>query len=86
MPSMGVEEAYVTVRTSSGVIYTNILPYLCGSLQCPMTDVELEAKFWTRPRVGASVCGAEKLIANIWCIQDLDDAGELMRRMVPVRL
>jgi 2-methylcitrate dehydratase PrpD len=85
-PSMGVEEAYVNVRTSSGVTYTKHIPYLRGSLQCPMTDAELEAKFLDQAAFGRSGCDAKKLIDDIWRVEDLDDVAELMRRMAPVRL
>lgn len=83
--SVGVEEAYVTVRTSSGETHTKHIPYLRGGLQCPMTDAELEAKFLDQAAFGTLACGPKQLIDNIYRIEELDDVTELMRMMAPAR-
>ena len=80
-PAVGVEEAYVTVRTTSGASYTKHVPHLRGSLQCPMTDAELEAKFVDQAAIGAPGCDAHALIDALWRIEDLDDAARLMPLM-----
>lgn len=82
-PSVGAEEAHVTVRTASGASYTKHVPHLRGSLQCPMTDAELEAKFLDQARIGAPACGAKSLIDALWHIEELDDVAKLMPMLVP---
>lgn len=80
-PAVGVEEAHVTVRTTSGASYTRHVPHLRGSVQCPMTDAELEAKFVDQAAIGAPGCDAHALIDALWRIEDLDDAARLMPMM-----
>ena len=81
--SVAVEEAYVTVRTTSGATYAKYIPHLRGGPQCPLTDGELEAKFLDQAAIGAPGCDAKQLIDNIWGMEDLDDVAELVRMTAP---
>jgi 2-methylcitrate dehydratase PrpD len=80
-PSVRVEEAYVTVRTTSGATYTKHIPHLHGGPEWPMTDAELEAKFIDQAEIGVPGCDAKELVDHIWRIEELDDVAELIRRM-----
>ena len=82
-PAVGVEEAHVTVRTNSGASHTKHVPHLRGSLQCPITDAELEAKFVGQAAIGAPRVNAHALIDALWRIETLDNAAALMPMMVP---
>ncbi len=79
--TVGVEEAHVTVRSKSGASHAKHVPHLRGSLQCPMSDGELEAKFIDQAAVGAPGVDARALIAALWRIEELDDVARLMPMM-----
>lgn len=79
--SIGLEEAYVTVRTRSGASFEKHIPRLRGSPQCPLSDAELEAKFLDQAAIGVPGCDAQRTIDTIWRIDQLDDVAELMRMM-----
>lgn len=81
--AVGNEEAYVTVRTRSGASFEKHIPHLRGSLQCPLSDGELEAKFLDQAALGAPGCDARRIIDAIWHIDELDDVAALMRMLVP---
>jgi len=81
--AVGNEEAYVTVRTRSGASFGKHIPHLRGSLQCPLSDGELEAKFLDQAALGAPGCDARRIIDAIWHIDELDDVAVLMRMLVP---
>jgi len=85
-PAVGVEEAYVTVRTRSGASFEKHIPYLRGGLQCPLSDADLEAKFLDQAALGAPGCDAQRIIDAIWHIDDLDDVAGLMRMLAPAAL
>jgi len=84
--AVGIEEAYVIVRTRSGASYEKHIPHLRGGLQCPMSDAELEAKFLDQAALGAPGCDAKRIIDAIWHIDKLDDVAGLVRMMVPAAL
>ncbi len=80
--AVGIEEAYVTVRTRSGASFEKHIPYLRGSLQCPLSDADLEAKFLDQAALGAPGCDAQRIIDTIWHIDQLDDVAGLVRMLV----
>ena len=84
--AVGVEEAYVTVRTRSGATFEKHIPRLRGGLQCPLSDADLEAKFLDQAALGAPGCDARRIIDAIWHIDELDDVAGLVRMLVPVAL
>jgi len=84
--AVGIEEAYVTVRTRSGASFEKHFPHLRGGLQCPMSDAELETKFLDQAMLGTPGCDAKRIIDVIWHIDELDDVAGLARMMVPAAL
>lgn len=84
--AVGNEEAYVTVHTRSGASFGKHIPYLRGTLQCPMSDAELEAKFLDQAALGAPGCDAKRIIDALWHIDQLDDVAGLVRMLVPATL
>ena len=81
--AVGIEEAYVTVRTRSGASFEKHIAHLRGGLQCPMSDAELEAKFLDQAALGAQGCDAKRIIDAIWRLDALDDVAGLARMMAP---
>ncbi len=81
--AVGNQEAYVTVRMRSGASFEKHIPHLRGSLQCPMSDAELEAKFLDQAALGAPGCDAQRIIDAIWQLEALDDVAGLARMLVP---
>jgi 2-methylcitrate dehydratase PrpD len=79
--SVGVEEAHVTVRDKSGKEFAKHIPHLPGSLQCPMSDAELEAKFTDQAAAGAPKCDTRALIDALWRMDELEDVGKIMPMM-----
>ncbi len=73
----------MTVRTRSGASYEKHIPHLRGSLQCPMSDAELEAKFLDQAALGARGCDAKRILDAIWHIDQIDDVAGLVRMLVP---
>jgi len=82
--AVGNEEAYVTVRTRSGVSFEKHIAHLRGGPKCPLSDGELEAKFRDQAALGAPGCDAQPIIDAIWRLDELDDVAALMRMLVPV--
>ncbi len=84
--AVGVEEAYVTVRTRSGASFEKHIPHLRGGLQCPLSDADLEAKFLDQAALGAPGCNAQRIMDAIWHIDERDDAAGLTRMLVPAAI
>jgi hypothetical protein len=76
---VGVEEAHVEVRMASGQRYTKHVPHLRGSLQCPMSDAELEAKFVDQTTLSVPGFDAVQAIEALWRLESLDDVAVLAR-------
>lgn len=72
-------EAYINVRLRDGRTLTKHVEHAIGSMQRPMSDADLEAKF--RGLAGAILPSAQvdKLIDICWSLGKLDDAGEVAR-------
>jgi 2-methylcitrate dehydratase PrpD len=71
--AVGVEEAHVCVRMNSGASFSKHVPHLRGSLQCPMSDAELEAKFIDQVAISAPDIDAPRALAALWNIEALDN-------------
>ena len=59
--AVGVEEAHVEVRMHSGNSFSKHVPHLRGSLQCPMSDAELETKL--ADQVALAAPGIDALVS-----------------------
>ncbi len=78
-PAVGVEEAHVEVRMASGQRYTKHVPHLRGSLQCPMSDAELEAKFVDQTTLSVPGYDARRALQALWQLESLEDVAVLAR-------
>ena len=63
---------------ASGATYAKHVPHLRGSLQCPMSDAELEAKFIDQVAISAPAIDAPRAIDALWNIAALDDVSSLV--------
>jgi 2-methylcitrate dehydratase PrpD len=77
------DQARIAIRLKSGKSVEKFVEHAIGSLDRPMSDADLEAKFHgladgilTRP-------GADRLMRLCWDIGKLKDAGEVARASVP---
>ena len=82
-PAVGRVEAIVAVHTTDGRILSTHVRHARGSVECPMTDVEIEAKFRELAAAGAPGCRADRIIALVRSLEAADDAAALARASVP---
>jgi len=77
------DEAHLRVTLKGGRVLDKHVPHAIGSLERPMSDADIEAKFdgLTRGVVGED--RARQLRELAWSIGALKDAGEICRASVP---
>ncbi len=73
--AVGVEEAFVDVQLKSGTVHSQHVPHLRGSLQCPLSDAELEAKFLDQAAISAPAIDARRAMDALWGLHARDDAA-----------
>src|SRR5512134_494952 len=83
----GVHEdaVHVTIRLKSGKVLEKHVEHAVGSLDRPMSDADLEAKFRGLADGILSKPESDELIRLCWDIGKLKDAGEVARASVPGR-
>lgn len=71
----GARSARVTVQLNDGRQFTHFQPTRKGDPEMPLTDAELEAKFFelSEPAIGTQA--ARGLLARLWTIDGTDDVG-----------
>jgi 2-methylcitrate dehydratase PrpD len=76
-PDLALDKAAARVRIAlkDGRTFERDVPYAIGSLEKPMSDRDLEAKF--RELAADAGCDAERLIELVWTVDALDDVSEL---------
>jgi 2-methylcitrate dehydratase PrpD len=77
--SIREDEVKIRLTKRDGTVIEKHVAHAIGSLERPMSDADLEAKFThlSEPVVGASV--AAKLIQLCWALEGLSDVGEIAR-------
>jgi 2-methylcitrate dehydratase PrpD len=80
---MHEDQVHVTIRLKDGRTLEKFIEHAVGSIDRPMTDAQLEAKF--RGLTAGILTGAEtdRLLHLCWDIANLDDAAEVARATVP---
>jgi 2-methylcitrate dehydratase PrpD len=78
-PSIRRTEAHVTVTLHDGTVLHRHVEHARGTLECPLSDAEIEAKF--RDLVAGVLPDeqAARLIDLCWRVCELEDAGEIAR-------
>lgn len=72
-------EAHVSVTLRDGRVLSHHVPHALGTLQRPMSDQDLEAKFRALVEPVLSVDQANTLIQLCWNAGDLHDVGDIAR-------
>ncbi|MES2561878.1 MAG: MmgE/PrpD family protein, partial [Pseudomonadota bacterium] len=71
--------AYVTVTLNDGRVLEHHVPHALGTLQRPMSDADLEAKFRALVQPILSKARTDELIKLCWNAERLDDIGVIAR-------
>jgi 2-methylcitrate dehydratase PrpD len=79
------DQVHVTIRLKNGKALEKHVEHAVGSLDRPMSDSDLEAKFRGFADGILSKSETDKLIRLCWDIGKLKDAGEVARASVPGR-
>jgi 2-methylcitrate dehydratase PrpD len=77
------DQVHVAIRLKSGTVLEKHVEHAVGSLDRPMSDADLEAKFRGLADGVLSQAETDKLIRLCWDIGKLDDAGTIARASVP---
>ena len=81
--AVGKDAAIVSVTLKNGKSYEANVPHATGSLERPMTDADLEAKFRALVAASYSTCDANDVIELVWSLDNLNDSAALVRATVP---
>ena len=80
---MHEDQTRVAIRLKNGRTLEKYIEHAIGSLDRPMSDAALEAKFRAFAKGILSEGECEALILLCWDVEKLKDAGELARASVP---
>jgi 2-methylcitrate dehydratase PrpD len=78
-PAIGKMEARVRVELRSGAVLTKHVEHALGSLERPLSDADLEAKFRSLVDGVLPEAQAQRLIELCWKVGELEDAGAISR-------
>ena len=84
-PAMHEDQTRVTICTKDGRTLEKFVEHAIGSLDRPMSDADLEAKFRGLAKGILDPAQTDRLIRLCWDVGSLEDAGEIARASVPVR-
>jgi 2-methylcitrate dehydratase PrpD len=77
------DQVHVAVKLKNGKVLEKRVEHAVGSLNRPMSDSDLEAKFRGLAAGILSQAETDKLIRLCWDVGELDDAGTVARASVP---
>jgi 2-methylcitrate dehydratase PrpD len=78
-PALAQDQARVKLRLRDGRVLERFVEHAVGSVENPMTDAQLEAKFSGLVSGILSDDRARRLIELCWTAERLDDAGDIAR-------
>jgi 2-methylcitrate dehydratase PrpD len=79
---MHEDQTRVTITLKDGRTFEKFVEHAIGSLERPMSDADLEAKFRGLAKGILSAEETDRLIGLCWKIQSLADASEIARASV----
>ena len=82
-PGIHEDQVRVTVRLKDGRVLEKFVEHAIGSVDKPMSDADLEAKFRAFAEGILSARERDNLMRLCWDIAQLKDAGEVARASVP---
>ena len=77
------DQAHVAIRLKGGKTLEKFVEHAVGSLDRPLSDADLEAKFRGLAEGILSTAETDRLIRMCWDVGKLKDAGEVARASVP---
>jgi len=83
-PGMREDQAHVSIKMKNGRALEKFVEHAVGSLDRPMSDADLEAKFRGLCEGILSRTETDRLIRLCWDVGGLKDVGEVARASVPV--
>ena len=81
-PAVGKEQARVRISLVSGAAHEMFVEQARGSLERPLSDAEIEAKFRSLAANELDPTAIEQLIGRCWSLASLPDAGVIARGSV----
>jgi 2-methylcitrate dehydratase PrpD len=83
-PSMRDDEAYVKVTLKDGRVSEKHVAHAIGSLERPLSDADIEAKFNGLSDVILGEARTAALLELAWSVGTLDDASKICRAAAPI--
>jgi 2-methylcitrate dehydratase PrpD len=77
------DEAYISITLKDGRVLDKHVEHALGSLERPMSNTDLEAKFLRLCEGILPADQAQRVLTAFWSADRIDDAGELSRATVP---
>lgn len=71
----------VIIRTTSEAEYRRTVIHAHGSIEAPLSDAQLEAKFRDNARLGGSGCDVDAALGALWELDGERDVSRLMRAL-----
>ena len=81
--AIAADAADTVVVLKDGTRHHLFVPHASGSLEKPLSDAEIEAKFTALAAWGFSTCNALDVIELMWSFDNINDAAALARTTVP---
>lgn len=82
-PTLGVEAARITLRTTDAREHTIDVKHARGGLERPLTDAELESKFESLAASRISRGARTALVDKIWTIESSANIAEILSLTIP---
>jgi len=79
------DQVHITMTLKDGRVFEKYIEHVVGSVDNPMTDADLEAKFRLLCKGILPAAQADKLIGLCWNMGKLKSAAEIARASVPAR-
>ncbi|MGE5524030.1 MAG: hypothetical protein ACM3SS_09950, partial [Rhodospirillaceae bacterium] len=70
------------LATTAGAVHEAVVHYHRGHYKNPMSDAEVEAKFRRLAAHALPAGPVDRLLEALWKVEQMDDAGELVRLTV----
>ncbi len=81
--AIGREQAHVRIDLAGGVQHEAFVPHALGSLDNPLSDADLDAKFHALARPVLEESAAERLLGLCRALPTLGDSGAIARQSAP---
>ena len=83
---MHEDQVHITMKLKDGRTFEKHIEHCVGSVACPMSDADLDAKFHSLCKGILPAAQADKLMGLCWNVGKLKSAAEIARAAVPARV